>query len=450
MELDFDACYEAIKSRDARFDGRFFTGVSTTGIYCRPICPARTPGRGNVRFYPFAAAAEEAGFRPCRRCRPDRSPDSPDWNWRGDLVGRALRLIGDGVADSDGIPGVADRLAVSERHLRRLFVSELGASPGTVARTHRTQLARRLIEESSLSLSDVAMASGFSSIRRFNSTIQETFGHTPGALRRAARPSAVPGCTLHLPYRAPLAGAALFHYLAGRATPGVEEVEGTRYRRTIYSDGAKGTVELELTPLGDIRMTARLDRIDALAGIVRRARNLLDLDADPDAIASHLSSDPKLRSVVARVPGLRVPGSFDGFELAVRAILGQQVSVKSATTLAGRLAAAFGEPLDEPDGGLTHVFPTPERLVDAPIASIGLPSRRAATINTLARSVTSGDIVLDGTADLETTKARLLALPGFGPWTVSYIAMRALRDPDSFLPSDLGIKHALTGLDIDP
>lgn len=450
MELDFDACYEAIKSRDARFDGRFFTAVSSTGIYCRPICPARTPARNRVRFFPFAAAAEEAGFRPCRRCRPDRSPDSPDWDWRGDLVGRALRLISEGAADSDGIPGVADRLAVSERHLRRLFVSELGAAPGTVARTHRTQLARRLIEESTLALSDVAMAAGFSSIRRFNSTIQETFGHTPSALRKAAKPSATPGCTLRLPYRAPLASADLFAYLAGRATPGVESVDGTTYRRTVNIAGTRGVVEITLEDSGELRLNAQLDPINALPAVVRRSRHLLDLDADPTAISAHLGHDPKLRQVVGRMPGLRVPGCFDGFELAVRAILGQQVSVKAATTLAGRLAAMFGDSLPQPDGALTHYFPSPDALADAPVVAIGLPARRAATVARLAHAVASGDIVLDGTADLEETKAKLLALPGFGPWTVSYIAMRALRDPDSFLPSDLGIKHAFTHLGIDP
>jgi AraC family transcriptional regulator of adaptative response / DNA-3-methyladenine glycosylase II len=449
MELDFDACYEAISSRDARFDGRFFTGVSSTGIYCRPICPARTPGRTKVRFFHLAAACEEAGYRPCKRCRPDRSPDSPDWDWRGDLVGRALRLISDGVADTDGVPAIAERLAVSERHLRRLFMAELGASPGAVARTHRAQLARRLIEETTLPMSDVAMAAGFSSIRRFNSTIRETFGNTPSALRKAARIGA-PGCTLRLAYRAPLASDELFGYLAGRATPGVEEVKGSVYRRTVDIAGSKGIVELRLDDRGDLTIDAQLDSVEGLAACVRRARHMLDLDADPNAIAGHLSNDPKLRKVVTRVPGLRVPGSFDGFELAVRAILGQQVSVKAATTLAGRLAERFGEPLAEPSGSLTHYFPSPVALAEAPIVQIGLPARRAATINTLARAVRDGDIQLDGTADIDDTKARLLELPGFGPWTVSYITMRALRDPDAFPASDLGIKQALAHLGIDP
>ena len=450
MELDLDACYEAIRSRDARFDGRFFTGVTSTGIYCRPICPARTPGRRNVRFFPFAAAAEEAGFRPCRRCRPDRSPSSPDWDWRGDLVGRALRLIGEGTADREGIPGVADRLGVSERHLRRLFVSELGAAPGSVARTHRTQLARRLIEESSMSISAVALASGFSSIRRFNATMQDTFGRTPTAMRRASGGTASPGCTLRLPFRAPFASEDVLSYLRGRATPGVESVGPGHYRRSVDIDGSRGIVEIALEDSGEMRLHAHLDSVAALAAVVRRSRHLFDLDADPGVISTHLSGDPKLRSTLAALPGLRVPGSFDGFELAVRAILGQQVSVRAATTLAGRLVAAFGEPMAQPDGPLTHYFPSPHRLTDAPIAQIGLPERRAATIATLAHAVASGDIVLDGTADMTETKTKLIALPGIGPWTVAYIAMRALRDPDSFLPSDLGIKHALTKLGIDP
>ena len=449
MTLDFDACYEAIKSRDARFDGRFFTGVRSTGIYCRPICPARTPGRTKVHFYPFAAAAEEAGFRPCRRCRPDHSPESPDWDWRGDLIGRALRLIGEGVADQDGIPGVADRLAVSERHLRRLFESELGASPGSVARTHRTQLARRLIEETTLPLSEVALTSGFTSVRRFNSTVRETFGRTPSELRTAARPVRAPGCRLRLPYRGPLHGEDLFAYLGGRAIPGVEEVVGTTYRRTVAIGSARGIVELRLDVSGNIELETRLENLNALAPVVRRARRLLDLDADPQAIATHLSLDPKLRSIVDRHPGMRVPGAFDGFELAARAILGQQVSVKAATTLTGRLVARFGDPLAEPDGTLTHYFPAPAALADAEIEAIGLPGRRAATIRHLASAVASGEIVLDGTADIEETKARLLALPGFGPWTVSYIAMRSLRDPDAFLATDLGVKHAVAHLKID-
>jgi AraC family transcriptional regulator, regulatory protein of adaptative response / DNA-3-methyladenine glycosylase II len=447
MTLDFDACYEAIKTRDARFDGRFFTAVKSTGIYCRPICPARTPGRAKVSFFPFAAAAEEAGFRACRRCRPDRSPDSPDWDWRGDLIGRALRLISSGMADADGIPGVADRLGVSERHLRRLFVTELGAAPGAVARTHRNQLARRLIEESSMSLSDVAHAAGFASIRRFNQSIREAFGRTPSELRTASGTRSRSGCTLRLPYRKPLDTDHLFAYLAGRATPGVEEVDGNIYRRTVSLGDARGIVTIELID-DEIILDARLDDVSGLASVVRRARHMLDLDADPAAIATHLQRDPKLRRTIGRFPGLRVPGAFDGFELAVRAILGQQVSVKAATTLAGRLATTFGEPLEEPEGRLTHYFPRPEVLVDAPIESIGLPTKRAATVRVLSEAVAGGEITLDGTADDEEVKARLLELPGFGPWTVSYIAMRALRDPNAFPASDLGIKHAFENLKI--
>ena len=448
MELDVDACYEALKSRDARFDGRFFTGVTSTGIYCRPICPARLPARKNVRFYAFAAAAEEAGFRACKRCRPDRSPDSPDWDWRGDIVGRALRLIGDGVSDSDGIPAIADRLAVSERQLRRLFLSELGAAPGSVARTRRAQLARRLIEESTMPLSDVAHAAGYSSIRRFNASLKAAFGRTPTELRRIAAPkSNGAACRLTLPYRSPFAAGHLFSYLAGRATPGVEEVTGTTYRRTVRVGQASGTIELRLD--GDvIRLAADIDSVEALAAIVRRARHMLDLDADPDAISVHLGKDRALKPQLRKVPGIRVPGAFDGFELAVRAILGQQVSVKAATTLAGRLAARFGQPLSEPVGSLTHHFPRPENLAGAAIESIGLPVRRAGTIRSLARAVADEVIVLDGTADQKEMEAALLALPGFGPWTVSYIAMRALRDPDAFPATDLGIKHALERLQI--
>jgi AraC family transcriptional regulator of adaptative response / DNA-3-methyladenine glycosylase II len=448
VELDPAACYEALKTRDARFDGRFFTGVTSTGIYCRPICPARLPARKNVRFYAFAAAAEEAGFRACKRCRPDRSPDSPDWDWRGDLVGRALRLIGDGVSDVDGIPAIADRLGVSERHLRRLFLAELGAAPGSVARTRRVQLARRLIEESTMPLSDVAHAAGFSSIRRFNWSLKTAFGRTPTDLRRIAAPERNgAACRLTLAYRSPLAADHLFSYLARRATPGVEEVTGTTYRRTVRVGKAAGTIELKLDR-DAIRLAADIDSVEALAAIVRRARHMLDLDADPEAISVHLGKDRALGPQLRRTPGMRVPGAFDGFELAVRAVLGQQVSVAAATTLAGRLATRFGEPVAEPTGSLTHHFPSPDELAGAALGAIGLPARRAATIRSLARAVAEGAIVLDGTADLKETEAALLAIPGFGPWTVSYIAMRALRDPDAFPATDLGIKHALERLQI--
>ena len=450
MELDFEACYEAIASRDRNFDGRFFTGVLSTGIYCRPICPARLPGRNRVRFFRVAAAAEEAGFRPCRRCFPHRSPGSPEWDWRRDLVGRALRLISEGVADHEGIPGVAHRLGVSERHLRRLFVAELGAAPGAVARTHRAQLARRLIEESSLSLSDVALASGFTSLRRFNTTVKEVFQQTPSEIRGARRSrSSGAGCRLTLGYREPFAGTELMAFLRARAIPGVEEVIGDTYRRTFMIEGSGGIAEIRLGADSNVILDVQLDTVSSLTSVVRRTRHLFDLDADPQAVETHLGRDPRLRPLLKARPGLRVPGAFDGFEAAVRAVLGQQVSVRAATTLAGRLVERFGQPLEHPSGSLTHRFPDPGELAEADVATIGLPGKRATTIRTLATAVANGELPLDGTGDDEEVRERLTRIPGIGPWTVSYISMKILRDPDAFPAADLGVRQAMQKLGID-
>ncbi len=443
--LDFDSCYRAVSARDARFDGRFFTAVTSTGIYCRPICPARTPAQRNVRFYPDAAAAEAAGFRPCKRCRPEASPGSPDWDVRGDLVGRALRLIDEGVVDTDGVHGLAARLAVTERHLHRLFVAELGAAPLAVARSRRLRLARRLLVETGMPITDVAFAAGFGSVRQFNASMQETYGQAPSELRGSrVRP---PGLRLKLSLRPPYDGTALLEFLRHRAIPGVEEIGPETYARTVSitppEPTSGGTVEL--IPRDDhVLLTAEAPgALRGVARLVARCRRLFDLDADPEAVAEALGPDPLLGPLIAKSPGLRVPGAFDGFELAVRAVLGQQVSVAGARTLAGRLVARTGEPLETPAGSLTHVFPSAAAVAVADLSGLGLTGARERTLRAVAEAVAGGDIDLDGGADPAETRARLLALPGIGPWTAEYIAMRALRDPDAFPATDLVLARIL-------
>jgi AraC family transcriptional regulator of adaptative response / DNA-3-methyladenine glycosylase II len=437
-----------VQSKDARFDGWFYTAVTSTHIYCRPSCPVRTPKAANVRFYPTAAAAQSAGFRACLRCRPDASPGSPEWNVRADLVGRAMRLIADGIVDREGVGGLARRLAYSERHLHRQLVAELGAGPLALARAQRANAARLLIETTELPLSQVAFAAGFASIRQFNDTIREVFGRAPSALRRTRRAAHHPApgsVALRLPYRQPLQGEALIHFLGTRAVPGIEAVVADRYRRTLGLTHGGGVVEV--APADDhVAVVLRLDDLRDLGSAVERTRRLLDLDADPVAVADVLSRDPQLAPLVAAAPGRRVPGTVDGAELAVRAILGQQVSVRGARTLAGRLVQHFGERLPEADGDLTHRFPSPDALADADLSVIGMPGSRQRAVRETAAALAAGDLVLDPGADRVETRSRLLALPGVGPWTADYLAMRALADPDAFLPTDLGVRHAVRAL----
>jgi AraC family transcriptional regulator of adaptative response / DNA-3-methyladenine glycosylase II len=445
---DDDRLYRAVQSRDARFDGWFFVGVTSTGVYCRPSCPAMTPKRPNVRFYPTAAAAQGGGFRACRRCRPDATPGSPEWDQRADLVGRAMRLIADGVVDRDGVAGLARRLGYSERHVHRQLVAELGAGPIALARAQRAQTARVLIETTDLPFAQVAFGAGFASIRQFNDTIREVFARTPTDMRRARsrRRERRPGViSVRLAVRAPFDGSGAVGFLAKRMIPGVEELVGSTYRRTLALPRGAGVVELE--PRDDhVRATLRLDDLRDLASAVQRSRRLLDLDADPVAIVDVLGQDPVLRPLVARTPGRRVPGAVDGLELAVRAVLGQQVSVTGACTLAGRLVAGVGTRLEAPDGGLTHVFPSAEAVADAPAGALTVPVRRADAIRHLAGRVASGALDLDPGTDRIGTAAALDALPGIGPWTRGYISMRALGDPDVFLATDLGIRRALERL----
>jgi AraC family transcriptional regulator, regulatory protein of adaptative response / DNA-3-methyladenine glycosylase II len=536
VKLDFDTCYRAVAARDSRFDGRFFTGVTSTGIYCRPICPARTPARVNIRFFPHAGAAEAAGFRACRRCRPEASPGSPEWNARADLAARAVRLIADGYADEHRISGLARRLAVTERHLRRLLLAELGTTPIALARTTRLQTARRLLAETDLPVTEIAFASGFASVRQFNASFREAYGRPPTALRaRVPRPRqrplpadvrvldgqgrdgqgpdgqgtagwgaarqgrdgqspdeqgrdgrgtdrqglARPGpredaadgtwLALRLACREPFDGRSLLRFLAARAIPGVEEVTQGRYARTVRVPGGSGVVELVPPPAaqGDgngraapadrasgaqVLLRVRLTSLRGIGQVVSRCRRLFDLDADPQAIAAALAADEALAPLVAARPGLRVPGAYDGFELAVRAVIGQQVSVRGASTLTGRLAARHGTRLDGatgPAGPLPVLFPRPADLADADLADVGLTTARQATLRALAAACAAGRLNLDPGTDPEETAARLAELPGVGPWTVAYVLMRT-GDPDAFPGSDLGLSRAMERLGIEP
>jgi AraC family transcriptional regulator of adaptative response / DNA-3-methyladenine glycosylase II len=447
--LDHETCYRAVSSRDARFDGAFFTAVTSTDIYCRPSCPALTPKRSNVRFYPTAAAAQQAGFRACKRCRPDATPGSPEWNLRADLVGRAMRLIADGVVDRDGVAGLASRLGYSERHLNRQLVAEVGAGPIALARAQRAQTSRILLETTDLAVSAVAFAAGFASIRQFNDTIREVFASKPSELRRrAASTSTAPGAlSLRLPYRAPFESSPLLTFLGTRAVPGIEEWDGTTYRRSLRLPHGTAIVELAAAD-GHVRATMQLDDVRDLAAAVQRCRGLLDLDADPVAVAEALGTDPVLRRLVKRAPGLRVPGHVDGDELAVRAILGQQVSVVGARTIAARLVARYGKPLTTPAGGVTHLFPDAATLADADPADLPMPASRKRALSALTTALANGDVVIDAGASRADVEQQLLALPGIGPWTTAYVRMRALSDPDVFMPTDLGVRRALEHLDL--
>lgn len=445
MFQDFDRCYRAVRSKDARFDGVFITGVTSTGIYCRPSCPAITPKRTNIIFFPTAAAAQAYGLRACKRCRPDASPGSPEWDIRADIAGRAMRLIADGVVDRDGVGGLATKLHLSERHLHRTLIEELGAGPQALARAHRTQTARILIETTDLTFSAIAFASGFASIRQFNDTVRTVFASNPTELRaRRKTGSSAPGeIKLRLPYRPPLAAGELLAFLGERSVTGVEDYDGTTYRRTLDLPHSPGTVALAPKD-GFIHCTLRLEDVRDLGAAVQRCRRLLDLDADPVAVAEVLSRDKALAPMVRELPGLRVPGAVDGTELAVRAVLGQQISVSGARTLAGRVASQLGKPLTAPDGHLTHLFPNAEVLAEADLSGIGLTRARQNALRSLVSAVAAGDLAIDAGAQRDATRAKLLALPGIGPWTASYIALRGLGDPDAFMATDLGVRRALS------
>ncbi|AGL20949.1 DNA-3-methyladenine glycosylase 2 family protein [Actinoplanes sp. N902-109] len=440
MDLDFERCYRAVGSRDPRFDGWFFTAVRTTGIYCRPSCPAVTPKSENVTFFASAAAAQGAGFRACRRCRPDAAPGSPEWDVRADVVGRAMRLIADGVVDREGVTGLAGQVGYTERHLNRLLTTELGAGPLALARAQRAQTARILVETTALGLAEIAFAAGFGSVRQFNDTMQEVYARSPSELR--ARRREVRGeagaITLRLAYRAPLHRPALLSFLRARMLPGVEECTDSSYSRGLRLPHGTGTVTL--IP-AERFVTARLRLADVrdLAPAVARCRRLFDLDADPAAVDGTLAADPALTALITTDPGVRVPRATDGFELAVRAIVGQQVSVAGARTTLTHL-------MPPPAPGQLRAFPSADELAQLPDQAFRMPGARRTSLRALAEAVAGGKLALDPGSDREEARARLQELPGVGPWTAGYIAMRALGDPDVLLSTDLAARRGATAL----
>ncbi len=446
LTLDWRVCSRARLSRDPRFDGKFFIGALNSGVYCRSICPAPTCKEKNVRYFPTAAAAAEAGFRPCLRCRPECSPGTPAWLGTSNTVTRALRLIGESGLDDGGVELLAERLGIGARHLRRLFLKHLGASPIAVAHTRRLHFAKKLIDETTLSMTHIAQSSGFGCVRRFNAAIRLTYHRTPTQIRKLS-----PRTTLlaeneyvfKLRFRPPYQWESMLHFLHQRATPGVEAVEHGCYRRSIALNNLQGYFEVSLSDEPDT-LNVRIQFADprSLFLIVERIRRMFDINADWEPIAKRLRSDAALRNAVCAKPGRRLPGSWDGFELTTRAILGQQVTVKGATSLTGRLVRKFGRPLATPNG-LTHLFPQPEVLADADLASIGLPARRTETIQHLARAVCAGELNFDAVMDTEAFLSQLSGLPGIGPWTSQYVAMRALGEPDAFPAGDIGLLRAL-------
>ena len=450
--FDSEHLWHAIEARDPRFDGWVFAGVTTTGIYCRPSCPARTPKREHVRLFASAAAAQAAGLRACMRCRPDASPGSPEWDRRADLVGRAMRLIADGVVDREGVAGLSRRLGYAPRHVHRQLVGVVGVGPLALARAQRAQTARLLLETTALPVAEVALAAGFGSVRQFNATVKEVFALTPGGMRdqarRGGRALDSGAIVLRLPHRAPFDADGLLAFLAPRSVPGVEEVVDRVYRRSMRLPHGAGVVELEPAD-GHVRARYMLDDLKDLGAAVQRTRALLDLDSDPHAVLAVLGSDPLLAALVASAPGRRVPGHVHAHELAVRAVLGQQVSVAGAGTLAARLVEAHGERLSRSAGSVTHLFPAVETIAALDPGCLPMPRSRSTALITLARSLADGELVLDPGADRHEARNNLLALQGVGPWTAEYIAMRGLRDPDAFLPTDLGVRHALTQLGHD-
>jgi len=468
MHEDTERCIRAVQSKDARFDGWFFTAVLTTGIYCRPSCPAVPPKPQNMRFFPSAAAAQQAGFRACKRCRPDASPGSPEWNERADLVARAMRFIADGVVDRAGVAGLAAQLGYSVRQVERQLLSELGAGPLALARAQRAQTARLLIETTTLAMGDVAFAAGFPTIRTFNDTVLDVFAMSPTELRRRATAgrlgatsrsastqgtatqgtepvSSLASISLRLPFRQPMWPDNLFGHLAATAIPGVEEWRDGAYRRTLRLPNGPGLATLRPGPEFIACQLALTDLRD-LAMAISRCRRLLDLDADPVAIGAQLREDPLLAPLIDKAPGRRVPRTVDAAELAVRAVIGQQVSTAAARTHGARLAQRLGEPVDDPVGGLTRLFPDMAVLADTDMAALAMPTVRRESVAALARSVASGALDLGAGADWHLARSVLATVPGVGPWTIELVAMRGLGDPDAFTPTDLGVRRAAASL----
>lgn len=447
---DFDSWYRAAESRDERFDGVVYIGVRSTGVYCRPSCPAIMPKRSNVLFFPTAAGAQAAGFRACRRCRPEVAPGSPEWNARADVVGRAMRLIADGVVDREGVGGLSRRLGYTSRHIHRQLQAEVGVGPLALARAHRAQTARMLLDATRMPMADVAFASGFASVRQFNDVTRRVFGATPSQLRSRSKQLPMNGAvSVRMPLRSPYAIDETLSFLRPRCAPGVEVVEDGTYRRSVRLPHGYGIVEV--VPAGDyFTCRAHVKDVRDLGTLVQRCRSFLDLNSDPVAIHDALCRDPCLRPALERLPGLRIVGTLDAHELAVRAVLGQQVSVKAAASAAHRLVELIGTRVDDAHG-LTHMFPSVETIAEADLSAMGMPESRRRTVTRLAWALATGELVLDAGVDRSDVRSRLLAMPGIGPWTASYIAMRALNDPDAFPPGDRGALRgaAALGLAID-
>lgn len=455
--LDAESCYRAVKSRDRRFDGMFYTAVRTTGIYCRPSCPARTPGYQNVTFHPSAAAAQAAGYRACKRCLPDATPGSPDWDVAATAAGRAMRLIADGVVDREGVDGLAAKVGYTPRHLARILTNELGAGPLALARAKRAQTARVLIETTDLTYADVAFAAGFSSVRQFNETVREVYAASPTDLRgrRGGKP-ATGSVTMRLAVRTPFAGRALLDFLAFHLIPGVEVAGDGWYARTLDLPHGPGTVRLDITDAASEGQTAfvtatfSLQDLRDTSAAVERARRLVDADCDPLAVSDHFVGDPVIGPLARRFPGLRVPGQVDGDEVAVRAVIGQQVSVVGACTVTGRLVAAHGRQVATAIPGLTHLFPDVSTLAGLDPELLPMPRARGRALVGLSAALADGHLALDRGPDRDDVRRALVELPGIGAWTADYVALRALAHPDVFLPTDVGVRNALTGLGHDP
>lgn len=451
MTLNWRVCSRARLSRDARFDGKFFIGVRTSGVYCRPICPARSPKESNVRYFPSAAAAAEAGFRPCLRCRPECSPGTPAWLGTPNTVARALRLIDEGGLEDGGVEALAERLGIGSRHLRRLFLRHLGATPSAVEQTRRLHFAKKLIDETMLPMNQIALSSGFGCVRRFNAAIQTTYRRTPTQIRRNAHRAPMQEKNQYqfrLRFRPPYHWKGMLAFLSARATPGVEMVEEGRYRRSIALNGTCGYFEISPdTDSNSLIAHIQFANPRWLFVIVERIRAMFDLNADWLDIAETLRSDPALSEQIEAAPGLRVPGSWDGFELATRAIVGQQITVQGATTLTGRIVKLFGRPYPT-EVGLTHLFPSSEILADADLTRAGLTKFRAATVRALARAVCDKKICFAQVLDSQDFVGSLREIPGVGAWTAQYVAMRALGEPDAFPAGDIALVRALHLTDV--
>lgn len=453
MDISANDCYQAVVARDERYDGRFFTCVTSTGIYCRPVCPARAPRFANCRFVATAAAAQEAGFRPCLRCRPESSPSSAAWAGTSAVVSRALALIEAGALDSGSLESLAERVGLGTRQLRRLFIKHLGAAPSTVAQTRRLLLAKQLLHQTRLPMSDVALASGFASIRRFNEAFSQLYGRSPSSLRRESNNAPEHSdIVLLLPYRPPYDWDAMLDFLQRRAIPGIEQVVAGVYQRTIRIGTDVGAVSVEHVPARNaLRVRIGFSRLQSLPLIIDRLRRMFDLKADPEVIQRALSRDPALALMLAARPGLRVAGAWDPFEVAVRAILGQQVTVAAGVTLVSRLVAQLGEPLEAPTtSGLTRYFPAPDAFDPQQIVALGMPRARATALANLAQACLAEPGLLERQRDLPHTLERLCALPGVGDWTANYIAMRAMQESDAFLASDVALQRAMAGDDGRP